>query len=101
MPIGVLVRRCVVLLPMSPFTARSHLAEPAPGVAQLLHRLREDRRLEEMELTRLGAGDVAVLVEGVVGHAVEQDVLNAIVERSTGNPFFAIQLALSLEELNG
>ena len=98
MLIGFLVRRLGELPLVWLFTARSHLAEPAPGVAQLLHRLREDRRLEEMELTRLGAGDVAALVEDVVGHAVEPDVLAAIVERSTGNPFFAIQLALSLAE---
>src|SRR5262245_30906906 len=92
--IGFLVRRLGALPLVWLFTARSHLAEPAPGVVQLLHRLREDRRLEELELTRLDAGDVAVLVEDVVGHPVEPEVVSAIVERATGNPFFAIQLAL-------
>jgi DNA-binding CsgD family transcriptional regulator len=101
MLIGFLVRRLGELPLMWLFTARSHFAEPAPGVAQLLHRLREDRRLEEMELTRLGAGDVAVLVEDVVGHPVAPEVLDAIVERSTGNPFFALQLALSVAESSG
>jgi DNA-binding CsgD family transcriptional regulator len=96
--IGFLVRRLVEVPIMWLFTSRSHLAEPAPALTQLLHRLREDRRLEEVVLARMSTDDVTTLVVGVVGRPVDAHVLDVIVERASGNPFFAIQLALSLAE---
>jgi DNA-binding CsgD family transcriptional regulator len=96
--IGFLVRRLVEQPIMWLFTSRRHLAEPSPGIAQLLHRLAEDDRLEEMQLGRLSADDVESLVAGAVGAGIADDALAAVIDRAAGNPFFAIQLALSVAE---
>ncbi|HEY1278584.1 MAG TPA: AAA family ATPase, partial [Acidimicrobiales bacterium] len=95
--IGFLVRRLVNLPVVWLFTCRPHVAEPTPGLAQLLHRLTEDRRLEEVTLDRLASGDVARVVADTVG-PVDEIMMTSIVERAAGNPFFAIQLGLSLAE---
>ena len=96
--IGFLVRRLLDLPIMWALTSRPRLAEPAPGLAALLHRLREDGRLDELVLDRLSAEEITRLVDGAVGRSVDPAAMAVIVERSAGNPFFAIQLALSLAE---
>jgi DNA-binding CsgD family transcriptional regulator/tetratricopeptide (TPR) repeat protein/type II secretory pathway predicted ATPase ExeA len=96
--IGFLVRRLVDLPLVWLFTARTHLADPAPGLTRLFHQLRDDQRLDEIELKRLTPERMEQLVEGVVGRSVDDAALAVIVERASGNPFFAIQLALSLDE---
>jgi len=96
--IGFLVRRLLALPIMWVLTSRPRLAEPAPGLAALLHRLREDGRLDEVVLDRLPADDITRLVDEAVGRSVGPAAMAVIVERSAGNPFFAIQLALSLAE---
>lgn len=96
--LGLLVRR----LTGAPITwivvSRPNLAEPVPALGGLLHRLREDRRLVEMTLEGLDAVQLAGVVEETVGRQLPDETLDAIVERAAGNPFFAVQLTLSLAE---
>ena len=97
--IGFLVRRLVDVPLTWILTSRPHVAEPTPGLAALLHRLREDGRLDEVVLTPLPDADITRLAEAAVGRTARRSRCAAvIVERAAGNPFFAIQLALSLAE---
>src|SRR5262245_25956756 len=96
--LGFLVRRLVDLPIMWMFTSRPRLAEPTPGLDSLVHRLREDGRLDELTLERMPAEDIARLVETTAGRAIDPGAVTAIVDRAGGNPFFAIQLTLSLED---
>ena len=98
MLLGFLVRRLERVPVMWLFTTRTRLAEPSPGMSLLLHRLRQDDRLEEVALERLDEFDVARLVRGVVDGPLDDRVLDVVTARAAGNPFFAIQLALSLAE---
>jgi DNA-binding CsgD family transcriptional regulator len=96
--IGFLVRRLADVPLTWIFTSRRHVAESTPGLAALLHRLTEDGRLEEIALDRLPDDDIARLAEAAVGRPLAAPARTVVVERSAGNPFFAIQLALSLAE---
>ena len=96
--LGFLVRRLVDLPVMWIFTARARLADPVPGLATLVHRLEQDGRLDELPLERLPPEDVARLAEAAVGRPLRPPVLDVVVDRAEGNPFFAIQVALSLAE---
>jgi DNA-binding NarL/FixJ family response regulator len=96
--LGFLVRRLVDLPIAWLFTVRSHLPEPAPGLEQLVVRLRDDRRLDEIALGPLADDDAARLIEAVAGRSLAPTALAPVLERSAGNPFFATQLALALSE---
>ena len=96
--LGFLVRRLADIPVMWVFTARPAVSDPAFGLATLLHRLRADDRLDELVLGRLPPADIALLAESTVGRPLSPAVVDVVVERAAGNPFFAIQVALALAE---
>src|SRR5262245_45698437 len=66
--IGFLVRRLVQLPVLWLCTCRPHAVEPSAGLARLVHRLAEDRRLEELVLERLPPAELSrLVVESVDG----------------------------------
>ena len=95
--LGFLVRR-LAGIPVMWVTERPAVSDPAFGLATLLHRLRADDRLDELVLGRLPPADIALLAESTVGRPLSPAVVNVVVERAAGNPFFAIQVALALAE---
>src|SRR5262245_5136597 len=96
--LGFLVRRLTELPISWMFTSRSHLPDASPAFAQLLDRLRLDGRLDEVALEPLSAEELGAIVDESVSRALDPAARDAIVERASGNPFFAIQLALSAAE---
>jgi DNA-binding CsgD family transcriptional regulator/type II secretory pathway predicted ATPase ExeA len=96
--LGLLVRRMADDPLAWVLTARPHVADPSPALTALLHGLREDRRLDEIPLAALDHDSVALVARTVIGRPLDGEVRDALVRRASGNPFFAIQLALSLAD---
>ncbi|MET0908725.1 MAG: AAA family ATPase, partial [Ilumatobacteraceae bacterium] len=96
--LGFLVRRMVDHPISWIMTVRPHLADPSPALNARLHGLREDSRLDELPLGALDHASVAQLADATVGHPLDDDARDVVVRRASGNPFFAIQVALSLAE---
>ena len=59
----------------------------------LLQAIGRERIARTMVLAGLSASDAAGLAEATVGHRLPDEVLDAIVERSAGNPLFVCELA--------
>jgi DNA-binding NarL/FixJ family response regulator/tetratricopeptide (TPR) repeat protein len=74
-------------------TLRSSELDPGASVGRWLAELDRDQWVDRMELRPLDAGHVVALVRSMPGPSVTSDALDAIVERSGGNPFFIEQLA--------
>lgn len=53
---------------------------------------------QEIELTYLAPADIQVIAEEVVGGPVEESVVQFLVQKCNGNPFFVEQLSLDLKE---
>ena len=96
--LGFLVRRMADHPIAWVMTARPHVADPSPALTALLHGLREDRRLDEIPLAALDHASVAHLAGATIGRPLDDAAREVVVRRASGNPFFAIQLALSLAE---
>jgi predicted ATPase len=58
----------------------------------------EGRDVVRIAPRALGAADVAHLAESISGHSLSHPVVQAIAERSGGNPLFVEQLAIALDE---
>jgi DNA-binding CsgD family transcriptional regulator/tetratricopeptide (TPR) repeat protein len=63
------------------------------GQVVLLRAIGRERVTRTMVLTGLSAPDAAGLAEATVGHPLPETVLDAIVDRSAGNPLFIGELA--------
>jgi DNA-binding CsgD family transcriptional regulator len=61
--------------------------------AALLQAIGRERVARAMVLTGLSAPDAAGVAEATVGHPLPENILDAIVERSAGNPLFIRELA--------
>jgi class 3 adenylate cyclase/tetratricopeptide (TPR) repeat protein len=95
--------------------ALAHLLESAPGrlvlvvtardrelgrrhpVSKVLSNLRRTDDLAELRLVGLDASDLAALVGAKVGRAITPDLAAQLQARTSGNPFFAGELARDLD----
>jgi DNA-binding CsgD family transcriptional regulator len=96
--LAVVLRR-VTAAPLVLITAaRTH--HHNPGVGELLDRLERHAEVVRVELAPLSGGDVARIVETVLGTPVDDGLAHEVHQRADGNPFFAVEIARSLRELN-
>ncbi len=58
----------------------------------LLAEATRDRRVVRLDIAPLAAGDVAEQLEAIAGRPVPAEIVDAIVARAEGNPFFAEEL---------
>ncbi|GAA3462300.1 AAA family ATPase [Saccharothrix longispora] len=70
------------------------------GVDELLDRLERHAEVVRLELAPLGGGEVARIVESVLGTPVDEGLAHEVCRRADGNPFFAVEIARSLRELD-
>ncbi|WP_181320466.1 ATP-binding protein [Saccharothrix carnea] len=78
--------------------ARTHHRNP--GVEELLDRLERHADVVRVRLEPLSGGDVARIVETVLGTPVDDGLAHEVHVRADGNPFFAVEIARSLRELD-
>lgn len=71
-----------------------------PGVEELLDRLERHAEVVRVRLAPLGGGEVARIVETVLGTPVDDGLAHEVCRRADGNPFFAVEIARSLRELD-
>ncbi|MFJ6675414.1 ATP-binding protein [Actinosynnema sp. NPDC091369] len=71
-----------------------------PGVEELLDRLERHADVVRVRLAPLSGGDVARIVETVLGTPVDDGLAHEVHHRADGNPFFAVEIARSLRELD-
>lgn len=64
----------------------------AESLARTLGELGRHRAVSQLELTGLDRDAIGVLMSGILGHAPEWALLDAVHARSEGNPFFAEEL---------
>ncbi|WP_447003326.1 ATP-binding protein [Saccharothrix isguenensis] len=96
--LAVVLRR-VTAAPLVLITAaRTHHRNP--GVGELLDRLERHAEVVRVELAPLSGGDVARIVETVLGTPVDDGLAHEVHQRADGNPFFAVEIARSLRELD-
>jgi DNA-binding CsgD family transcriptional regulator len=96
--LAVVLRR-VTAAPLVLITAaRTH--HHNPGVGELLDRLERHAEVVRVELAPLSGGDVARIVETVLGTPVDDGLAHEVHQRADGNPFFAVEIARSLRELD-
>ncbi|ONI89138.1 hypothetical protein ALI22I_16630 [Saccharothrix sp. ALI-22-I] len=96
--LAVVLRR-VTAAPLVLITAaRTH--HHNPGVEELLDRLERHAEVVRVRLDPLSGGDVARIVETVLGTPVDDGLAHEVHQRADGNPFFAVEIARSLRELD-
>lgn len=96
--LAVVLRR-VTAAPLVLITAvREHHRNP--GVEELLDRLERHADVVRVRLAPLSGGDVARIVETVLGTPVDDGLAHEVHQRADGNPFFAVEIARSLRELD-
>ncbi|MFE9751352.1 ATP-binding protein [Saccharothrix saharensis] len=96
--LAVVLRR-VTAAPLVLITAvREHHRNP--GVEELLDRLERHADVVRVGLAPLSGGDVARIVETVLGTPVDDGLAHEVHHRADGNPFFAVEIARSLRELD-
>ncbi|GAB3008408.1 helix-turn-helix transcriptional regulator [Saccharothrix stipae] len=96
--LAVVLRR-VTAAPLVLITAvREHHRNP--GVEELLDRLERHAEVVRVRLEPLSGGDVARIVETVLGTPVDDGLAHEVCRRADGNPFFAVEIARSLRELD-
>ncbi|MEU4447347.1 AAA family ATPase [Actinosynnema sp. NPDC050801] len=96
--LAVVLRR-VTAAPLVLITAvREHHRNP--GVEELLDRLERHAEVVRVRLAPLSGGDVARIVETVLGTPVDDGLAHEVHQRADGNPFFAVEIARSLRELD-
>ncbi len=79
-------------------TARERELGRGHPVSRVLSDLRRTRDLTELRLEGLDAGGLAALVAARVGRAITPRLAARLQARTAGNPFFAAELALDLDE---
>ncbi len=79
-------------------TAREHEMDRRHPVSRVLSGLRRTGDLAELRLTGLDASGLAALVGARVGRAITPQLAASLQERTSGNPFFAGELACDLDE---
>ncbi len=79
-------------------TARERELARGHPVSRVLSDLRRTRDLTELRLEGLDAGGLAALVAARVGRAITPRLAARLQARTAGNPFFAAELALDLDE---
>ncbi|KOX18771.1 hypothetical protein ADK67_35025 [Saccharothrix sp. NRRL B-16348] len=96
--LAVVLRR-VTAAPLVLITAvREHHRNP--GVEELLDRIERHADVVRVRLAPLSGGDVARIVETVLGTPVDDGLAHEVHQRADGNPFFAVEIARSLRELD-
>ncbi|ROP41236.1 ATP-binding protein [Saccharothrix texasensis] len=96
--LAVVLRR-VAAAPLALVTAvREHHRNP--GVEELLDRLERHADVVRVRLAPLSGGDVARIVATVLGTPVDDGLAHEVHQRADGNPFFAVEIARSLRELD-
>ncbi|NUS64306.1 MAG: AAA family ATPase, partial [Saccharothrix sp.] len=96
--LAVVLRR-VTAAPLVLITAvREHHRNP--GVEELLDRVERHADVVRVRLAPLSGGDVARIVETVLGTPVDDGLAHEVHQRADGNPFFAVEIARSLRELD-
>ncbi|QQQ74684.1 AAA family ATPase [Saccharothrix sp. 6-C] len=96
--LAVVLRR-VTAAPLALVTAvREHHRNP--GVEELLDRLERHADVVRVRLAPLSGGDVAQIVATVLGTPVDDGLAHEVHQRADGNPFFAVEIARSLRELD-
>ncbi|MEU4769189.1 AAA family ATPase [Actinosynnema sp. NPDC023794] len=96
--LAVVLRR-VTAAPLVLITAvREHHRNP--GVEELLDRIERHADVARVRLAPLSGGDVARIVETVLGTPVDDGLAHEVHQRADGNPFFAVEIARSLRELD-
>ncbi|WP_267935513.1 LuxR family transcriptional regulator [Saccharothrix sp. S26] len=96
--LAVVLRR-VTAAPLALIAAvRSHHRNP--GVEELLDRVERHADVVRVRLEPLSGGDVARIVETVLGTPVDDGLAHEVHQRADGNPFFAVEIARSLRELD-
>ncbi|WP_030435691.1 ATP-binding protein [Actinoplanes subtropicus] len=78
--------------------ARGHLARPCPAAEELLARLGERGELVTVTLGPLDRDEIAGVIAPVLGEPPDEGLSGQIHARAGGNPFFAIEIARSLDE---
>jgi class 3 adenylate cyclase len=79
-------------------TAREREMGRGHPVSRVLSDLRRTRDLSELRLEGLDAGGLAALVAARVGRAITPRLAARLLTRTSGNPFFAGELARDLDE---
>lgn len=79
-------------------TAREREMGRGHPVSRVLSDLRRTRSLSELRLEGLDAGGLAALVAARVGRAITPRLAARLLTRTSGNPFFAGELARGLDE---
>jgi eukaryotic-like serine/threonine-protein kinase len=80
-------------------TARDREMARGHPVSRVLSELRRTRDLSELHLEGLDAPGMAALVGAQVGRAITPRLAARLQSRTSGNPFFAAELARDLDEL--
>jgi DNA-binding CsgD family transcriptional regulator len=79
-------------------TVRTDDLDPGTPVGHWLAEVDLDEWVDRFELEPLTPGQVVALIRAMPGARVDGDALDAMVERSGGNPFFVEQLAATHED---
>ncbi|WP_367137354.1 AAA family ATPase [Saccharothrix sp. HUAS TT1] len=96
--LAVVLRR-VTAAPLVLITAaRAHHGNH--GADELLDRVERHAEVVRVGLAPLAGGDVARIVEAVLGAPVDDGLAHEVCRRADGNPFFAVEIARSLRELD-
>jgi DNA-binding CsgD family transcriptional regulator len=82
-------------------TARTEELADQPLAVRVLLDLEQEGALRRIEVEPLGPEPLRELAEAVMDRAVDKDVVDWVMERSQGNPFYAVGLLRSLREEGG
>ncbi|XVV01695.1 ATP-binding protein [Actinosynnema sp. CA-248983] len=96
--LGVVLRR-VSAAPLVLVTAVRPVHDN-PAADELLDRLERHAEVVRLDLAPLSGGEVKRIVETVLGAAVHDELAREVHQRADGNPFFAVEIARSLRELD-
>jgi tetratricopeptide (TPR) repeat protein len=79
-------------------TYRATDLDPSQPFSETMHELLRERLVEDMNLQRLSAADVAGLLEGRAGQTPPKELVQLIFSETEGNPFFVEELYRHLDE---
>jgi len=74
-------------------TYRADEVERGGALRRLLAELSRHARVSQVELSGLDRVEIATLLSGIVGGSPDWTLVDAVLTRSGGNPFFAEELA--------
>jgi DNA-binding NarL/FixJ family response regulator len=82
-------------------TYRSDAIHPLHPLAGLIARLTRDRQYHEIRLAPLDRGELAMMLTAILGEPAAPDLVQALYERTEGNPFFVEEVLGALLDQGG